>query len=112
MCVPIPDPIRGGRPNPRGCLRGAKNSHGRTMSTRVLAHEQAMALKQQCNAADVRAKLAELDRDLDGYLVREELPPEHQLSSRFKEVDLDRDQRLSLTEVAEFDAETDPVKGP
>ncbi|MAL03333.1 MAG: hypothetical protein CL625_03510 [Arenimonas sp.] len=67
-------------------------------------------MKQQCNAADIRVKFAELDQDGDGYLLRDELPPEHELSTRFDQIDFDGDGRLSLAEVAEHDAETNPIE--
>ena len=73
-------------------------------------HREELAMTQQCNAADIRSKFAELDRDGDGQLVRDELPPKHELSKRFDQVDFDGDGRLSLAEVAEHDAETNAIE--
>ncbi len=73
-------------------------------------HREVLAMKQQCRAADIRAKFAELDRDGDGYLLRDELPAEHELSRRFDQIDFDGDGRLSLAEVAEHDAETNAIE--
>lgn len=73
-------------------------------------HREELAMKQQCNAADIRAKFAELDRDGDGHLLRDELPTEHELSKRFDQIDFDGDGSLSLAEVAEHDAETNAIE--
>ena len=67
-------------------------------------------LKQRCDLEDIRAKFADLDSNRDGYLRPEELPMEHSLSQHFAGVDFNGDERLSLAEVAEHDAETNPVE--
>lgn len=80
------------------------------LSEEGLTHREELAMKEQCNTADIRAKFTKLDRDGDGHLLRDELPPEHQLSQRFGEIDFDGDGSLSLAEVAEHDVETNPVE--
>ena len=80
------------------------------LSEEGFTHREELAMKQQCNAADIRTKFAELDRNGDGHLLRDELPREHELSKRFDQIDFDRDGRLSLAEVAEQDAETNPIE--
>lgn len=75
-----------------------------------LTNRETSALKQRCDAEEISAKFAALDRDSDGYLILEDLPAEHMLSKLFAEVDFDGDNRLSLAEVAEHDAATDPIE--
>lgn len=70
-----------------------------------LTNRETSALKQRCDAEDIRTKFAALDQDSDDYLAAS-----HMLSKVFAEVDFDGDNRLSLAEVAEHDAETDPIE--
>ena len=80
------------------------------LSEEGFTHREEVAAKQQCNAVDIRTKFAELDHDGDGHLLRSELPLEHELTTRFDQIDFDGDGRLSLAEVAEHDAETNPIE--
>jgi hypothetical protein len=45
---------------------------------------------------------SELDRDNDGLITREELPPDHDLARKFAEYDLDGDQALSRSEFQRY----------
>ncbi len=80
------------------------------LSEKGLTPREELAAKQQCEAVDIRTKFAELDHDGDGHLLRSELPPEHELTTRFDQIDFDGDGRLSFAEVAEHDAETNPIE--
>ena len=51
------------------------------------------------NAADYRATVPDLDRNGDGVVTREEVPPDHALSSEFKLVDRNRDGRITAAEL-------------
>ena len=50
---------------------------------------------------EIGSSFAALDRNADGALERDELPPNHELSARFAQHDADADSRLSRSE---FDA--------
>ncbi len=52
------------------------------------------------NAADYRAKVADLDQNGDGLLTRSEVPATHALSSEFSLVDRNRDGRITAAELA------------
>jgi hypothetical protein len=52
-------------------------------------------------SAAATPSFAELDRNNDSVLSRDELPPGHELARRFSEFDLDGDQTISR---AEFEA--------
>lgn len=54
------------------------------------------------NAADYQAKVPDLDRNGDGVLTREEVPPDHALSSEFKLVDRNRDGKITPTELSNW----------
>lgn len=51
------------------------------------------------NAADYQVKVADLDSDGDGVLVRGEVPDSHALSSEFSRVDRNRDGRITQAEL-------------
>lgn len=75
-----------------------------------LSNRETGVLKQRCDEEDIRAKFAAMDRDSDGYVILEDIPAKHMLYKLFADVDFDGDNRLSLAEVAEYDAETDPIE--
>lgn len=97
------DEVRSSSPTPPALTTCAELA---ALGDRVeLSSREVGMLKQHCDLEDIRAKFANLDRNRDGYLKREELPADHMLSQDFDNVDLDEDKRLSLAEVAEYDAE-------
>jgi len=53
------------------------------------------------DAEDIGSSFEELDRNADGALEQDELPPNHELSASFAQHDADADARLSRSE---FDA--------
>lgn len=97
-------------PHPPGDRLPAACEELDQLSEKGSTHREELSAKQQCNAVDIRTKFAELDHDGDGHLLRSELPPEHELTKRFDQIDFDDDGRLSLAEVAEHDAETNPIE--
>ncbi len=52
------------------------------------------------NAADYRVGIADLDRNRDGVLTRDEVPENHALASEFKLVDRNHDGRITAEELA------------
>lgn len=54
------------------------------------------------NASDYRVSIADLDRNGDGVLTRDEIPENHALSSEFRLVDRNRDGRITAEELADW----------
>lgn len=52
------------------------------------------------NAADYQVKVADLDKNGDGVISRNEVPVTHALSSEFKLVDKNQDGRINQQELA------------
>ena len=54
------------------------------------------------NADHYRIRIADLDRNGDGYIQRDEVPEGHALASEFKLVDRNRDGKISAEELANW----------
>ena len=52
------------------------------------------------NARDYQATVADLDKNGDGVITRDEVPESHALSSEFKLVDANHDGRITAAELA------------
>lgn len=54
------------------------------------------------NADDYRATVAQLDRNGDGVVTRQEVPPSHALAFEFALVDADRNGRITQAELSNW----------
>ena len=81
----------------RIALRFAKAPQ-RARVTTIVAQNRDIVIPP--NAADYRVSIADLDRNGDGVLRRDEVPESHALSSEFKLVDGNHDGRITAEELA------------
>ena len=74
------------------------------LSGAALAQSPQPATDPTMDPAPADTSFEQLDKDADGYVVKTDIPAEHELALQFAIADSDKDSRLSR---AEFDAYVD-----